>query len=77
MAATDDPPPLTPIETVTLSSLQQEGRAIDAEIKLLNLERERWQSKVAAFKAAMEKDRPGFTWSPESGAWTPKPKGDQ
>lgn len=35
-----------------------------------------WQAKVAKLKVDLEAARPGWTWNPESGAWTaiPPPK---
>ena len=68
------PEPWSDIEQLKLDALAQEGRALDAEQKVLTLMRERWQARVDAFKSAAEAKRPGFTWNAETGAWSPKEK---
>lgn len=63
-------PTFTELETARLDAIAQEGRAIDAEQRILALMRERWQAKVTAFKAKAEADRPGWTWDAETGKWS-------
>lgn len=62
--------PWTDLEQARIDAMQQENRAIDAEQKLLNVQRERLTAKVAAFKAAAERDRPGWIWNTDTGAWS-------
>lgn len=61
--------PWSDLETARLDALQQENRALDAEQRLLNVQRERLTAKVAAFKAEAERQRPGWIWNPEAGTW--------
>ncbi len=63
-------PVFTDLETARLDALAQEGRALDAEQRLLTVMREKWTAKVGAFKAAAESKRPGWTWDAESGKWS-------
>jgi hypothetical protein len=74
-AAAQAPPapsaaPFTDLESARLDAIAQEGRALDAEQRLLTVMREKWQAKVTAFKAAAERDRPGWTWDPDTGKWS-------
>lgn len=72
LAQAPAPPPFSELETARLDALQQENRALDAEQRLLNLQRERLTAKVSAFKAEAERQRPGWVWEPDTGKWTEK-----
>lgn len=63
------PAPFSELEQAKLQAIAQEGRALEAEQRVLDLQRAGWQAKVAAFKAAAEAARPGFTWDAETGKW--------
>ncbi len=62
--------PFSELETARLDALAQEGRALDAEQRLLTVMREKWTAKVGAFKSAAESKRPGWTWDADSGKWS-------
>lgn len=64
------PAPFTELESAKLQAIAYEGAAIEADQRTLDLRKQLWQGKVAAFKAAAEAARPGFTWDAESGKWT-------
>lgn len=62
--------PFSELEQARLDAIFQESRALDAEQRTLDLLRERWRVKVQTFKAAVERERPGWTWEPETGKWS-------
>jgi hypothetical protein len=64
--------PFSELEQAKLQAIAYEGAAIDADQRTLDLRKQLWQSKVAAFKAAAESTRKGFTWDPDSGKWSEK-----
>jgi hypothetical protein len=64
--------PFTELEQAKLQAVAFEGAAIDADQRTLDLRKQVWQGKIAKLKADLERERPGFAWDPESGAWKEK-----
>lgn len=64
--------PSVPVHPYTeTESLRIENTRLEAVIVQRALSD--WQAKVAKLKADLEAARPGWTWNPESGAWTAVP----
>lgn len=55
--------PYSDVEALRIQNANLEGAIVRRAV-------EDWQAKVAKLKADLEQARPGFTWNPESGAWT-------
>jgi len=70
-AAPASPPVLSELEQARLQAIVYEDAAIVADQRTLEVRREWWRAKVAAFKAAAEAARPGWTWDAQTGAWSP------
>lgn len=66
-ARVDAPAPFTEVETLRVQNANLEGQLVQRAVA-------DWQAKVAKLKADLESTRPGWSWAPESGAWTAKEK---
>lgn len=64
LAARSDAPPLTEVERLKIENVRLEGVILQTQF-------DAWQAKKAKLKADIEAARPGWTWEPESGTFTP------
>ena len=65
--ATEQAPPLTPIETLRVENLRLESVIIQREVA-------DWQAKRATLKQDLERDRVGWIVNTDTGTFTKAPK---
>ena len=64
LPARPDAPPLTEVERLKIENVRLEGVILQRQF-------DDWQAKKAKLKADIEAARPGWTWNPDDGIFTP------